>query len=461
MLPELFLQRMQDELGDDYPAFLASYDQERHQALRLNPLKRVESGESMVKALTALFGLEKVPWAQNGFYYNPESSPGRHPYHEAGLYYIQEPSAMAPVGFMDIKPGDRVLDLCAAPGGKSTQIGAYLGGRGLLVSNEIHPTRAKILSENVERMGLANTCVTNESPENLAERFPSYFDRILVDAPCSGEGMFRKNEVALTEWSVENVEACAKRQDGILDAAMRMLRPGGRLVYSTCTFASDENAGSIKRFLERCPEMHPVNGLEFCITRDEKIPFDGMLQLYPHRVRGEGHFLAVLEKNGSMQEGDRRVTVGRTSPFLPAKECKEWLQFEEMFLRRPIESVVYHGDKGGLLLFGENLYLVPEEFPDLSGIKVLRPGLHLGTMKKNRFEPSHALALVLGPGDVRNACLLSSNQLVVRQYLNGQTFAYEGEKGWFLVCVDGVSLGWGKLAGGIMKNHYPKGLRIA
>ena len=187
MLPEAFLQRMQGQLGSEYSGFLASYEQTRHQSLRINTLKKAESGKSMEQVLTALFRMEKVPWAENGFYYDGASQPGKHPYHEAGLYYIQEPSAMAPAGFLDVCPGDRVLDLCAAPGGKSTQIGAMLRGEGLLISNEIHPARAKILSENIERMGIANACVTNESPEHLAEVFPEFFDRILVDAPCSGE----------------------------------------------------------------------------------------------------------------------------------------------------------------------------------------------------------------------------------------------------------------------------------
>ena len=282
MIPEAFLLRMQKQLGEEYPEFLACYDKPRQQALRYNPLKRTESGESMEEALTALFRMEKVPWAEHGYYYPADVFPGRHPYHEAGLYYIQEPSAMAPVGRLEIKPGERVLDLCAAPGGKSTQIGALLHGQGLLVSNEINPSRAKILSENVERMGLANACVTNESPERLAEVFPEYFDKILVDAPCSGEGMFRKNEIALTEWSEENVRLCGERQDGILNEAAKMLRPGGRLVYSTCTFSEWENEGSIQRFLERHPE--------FTLLESQRI--------YPHKVRGEGHFLATLQRRG-------------------------------------------------------------------------------------------------------------------------------------------------------------------
>lgn len=454
MLPELFLRRMQDQLGEEYESFLANYDGERYQALRINSLKRTEGGEDVVRKLTDLFRLEPVPWAEAGYYYDPETQPGKHAFHEAGLYYIQEPSAMAPVGFLDVRPGDRVLDLCAAPGGKSTQIGALLRGEGLLVSNEINPSRAKTLSENVERMGLINVCVSNESPEKLAGIFPGYFDKILVDAPCSGEGMFRKNETALTEWSPENVELCGERQDGILDCAAEMLRPGGRMVYSTCTFAELENEGSIRRFLDRCPEFELIKGLEFQARPGaEAEKFDGMLRLYPHRIHGEGHFLAVLQKSGNVPERYRSSALSGLARTASKQDCGEWREF-------CAENLFYSGGrKAQYLRFGDNLYLIPEDFPGLKGLKILRPGLHLGEIKKNRFEPSHALALALGPIDVRQVLRLQSGDPRVGEYLNGQTFPAEGPKGWYLICVDGISLGWGKLAGGIMKNHYPKGLR--
>lgn len=460
MLPEAFLKRMQNQLGAEYDDFLASYDRPKNQALRLNALKKTESGESMKECLTALFHVEKVPWAPNGYYYDGGTSPGKHPYHEAGLYYVQEPSAMAPAGFLDVRPGERILDLCAAPGGKSTQIGALLRGTGLLVSNEIHPARARILSENVERMGIAGACVTNESPERLAEAFPAYFDKILVDAPCSGEGMFRKNEIALTEWSEENVRLCGERQDGILDEAAKMLRPGGRMVYSTCTFAEWENEGSINRFLARHSEFSLVTNLRFRASEEKEISFDGMLRLYPHQIRGEGHFLAVLQKEGGIPEGYRPQPVGGCTKLLREKDCREWMEFERSTLRRAAsDSVFGAGVVAGFLRFGDNLYLVPEEYPSLKGLKVLRPGLHLGEVKKDRFEPSHALALALGAADVQNAWRMSSKDYLPVAYLSGQTFPADGAKGWHLICVDGISLGWGKLAGNVMKNHYPKGLR--
>ncbi len=462
MLPEAFLDRMKGMLGVNYEEFLASFEQEKYQALRLNTLKKA-AHEQGVEGLP--FHLTKVPWAQNGYYYEKDDQPGKHPYHDAGVYYIQEPSAMAPVGLLDVQPGDRVLDLCAAPGGKSTQIAAALQGKGLLVCNEIHPARAKILSENVERMGIRNACVTNETPKHLSEVFPEYFDRILVDAPCSGEGMFRKNEVACEEWSLENVELCAERQDEILDCAAKMLRPGGRLVYSTCTFAPQENEGSISRFLER--------NTDFVILPIEKEPFgtdcqgvaawttqpvrgiENTLRLWPHRLKGEGHYAAVLQKNGDVPEGYVSVSANGVEPGISDKSfSKDWAEYLS-FAKDTLKVEL----KGKYLKFGDNLYLLPEGMPAVKGLKVLRPGLHIGTLKKNRFEPSHALALAISPQEAVHVWNLASQETTVKAYLNGQTFPAEGDKGWYLICVDGYSLGWGKLAGGIMKNHYPKGLR--
>ncbi len=264
MLPEEFQSRMRLQLRDEYEEFLKGLEGERHRALRVNPLKGGGGPQEARDRFLALspWHLEAVPWEEEGFYYSHAlPGPGRHPYHEAGVYYIQEPSAMAPVVFLGAEPGEKVLDLCAAPGGKSTQIAGRMRGRGLLVSNEIHPQRARVLSENVERLGIRNCLVLSETPERLTEVFSGYFDRILVDAPCSGEGMFRKNENAGEEWSPENVERCAARQDGILDCAAAMLRPGGRLVYSTCTFAPLEDEGSVSRLLCRHPEMK-VSGRE-------------------------------------------------------------------------------------------------------------------------------------------------------------------------------------------------------
>ncbi len=438
MLPEQFLDRMKEMLGEEFPAFLESYEKDRYQALRLNGLKKSESGENALDILSALFHLEKVEWAENGYYYQKEDQPGKHPFHEAGVYYIQEPSAMAPVEQLQVMPGERVLDLCASPGGKSTQIASKLQGEGWLLCNEIHPVRAKNLSENIERMGIWNACVTNETPEKLASVFPVYFDKILVDAPCSGEGMFRKNEDAVFEWSLENVANCAAKQAEILDCAAQMLKPGGRLVYSTCTFSPQENEESISKFLERHPE--------FSLEKQKR--------LYPHQIKGEGHFLAVLNKSGERVE--EYVAATGLSAGLSKKDIGVWTEFEKDTLKQPVQEIFAPSK---FLAFGENLYLVPEFLPGLKGLKVLRPGLHLGTEKKNRFEPAHALALALSGKEVRYSCALKQEERLVADYLNGMTFPMEGEKGWYIISVNGFSLGWGKLAGNIMKNHYPKGLR--
>ena len=490
MLPELFLDRMKKLMGPEYEAFLAGFEQEKHQALRLNALKydvdgcsaterfgikaaeQTEITDTAEKECTNFDSQSKVPRVQNGYYYESSDHPGKHPYHEAGVYYIQEPSAMAPVSFLEVQPGDCVLDLCAAPGGKSTQIAAAMGGEGLLVCNEIHPARAKILSENVERMGIRNACVTNETPQHLSEVFVEYFDRILVDAPCSGEGMFRKNEIACEEWNLENVEACAARQDEILDCAAKMLRPGGRLVYSTCTFAPQENEGSISRFVERHPEFtilpisqyHNIEKKDLFGNMADGRPdwvenpaqnIEGTLRLWPHYIKGEGHYAAVLQKAGEVPADYAPLAVSGLEKGVGMKELGEFSDFVKENLKIDFDYL----KNCKYLQFGDNIYLMPEDMPGVKGLKVLRPGLHVGTLKKNRFEPSHALALAISPKEATHVWNLSSEEATINAYLNGQTFSAEWEKGWYLICVDGFGIGWGKLAGGIMKNHYPKGLR--
>lgn len=456
MLPQAFLDRMEQMLGGEYPAFLQSYEKERYQALRVNPLK----ADRDVFEAAAPFTLRPVAWEPNGFYYGKEAAPGKHPYHAAGVYYIQEPSAMAPAAYLDAQPGEKILDLCAAPGGKSTQIAAAMRGEGLLISNEIHPARAKILSENIERMGIRNAMVTNESPQSLAKVFEAYFDRIMVDAPCSGEGMFRKNADACDEWSPENVVLCAERQAEILECAASMLRPGGRMVYSTCTFAPEENEGTISQFLAKHPEFEIADVMHYpqmssglaAWTSDPQPGLERTIRLFPHRVDGEGHYLAVLTKAGSVSENYEGYCARGMEKGIPERDAKEYLDFAKKTLRNKPE--------GNLIRFGEQLYLAPENMPSTKGLKVLRPGLHLGTMKKNRFEPSHALALALRSEDVLHSYDMAGDSQDVRMYLNGQTLQADGEKGWYLMTVDGYSIGWGKLAGGMIKNHYPKGLRI-
>ena len=428
MLPEAFLQRMEAQLGSEYPAFLESLERPRAVALRFNPLK----GERPVLPFVGA----PVPWEPEGFYYDPETRPGLHVYHEAGVYYLQEASAMAPVALLDPKPGERVCDLCAAPGGKTTQIAGRMLGRGFLVCNEINPKRAKILSRNIERMGVANALVTNEHPETLASRFPGFFDRVLVDAPCSGEGMFRKEEAAVTDWSQETVQMCARRQREILDSAARLVRPGGRLVYSTCTFAPEEDEETVAAFLESHPEFAPEPVEAPWFVPGENASY----RMWPHKLLGEGHFAAVLRK-----------TQGESGevPACPGEKCpKAWESFaKELDITLP---------EGKAVFFGQSLYWAPMELPELNRLKVLRPGLELGTERKGRFEPAHALALWLKTCAVTESFPPESPEM--KAYLHGDVVP-SGKRGWCLVQAGGYAIGWGKGDGSVLKNHYPKGLR--
>ena len=428
MLPEAFLRRMNAQLGPEYPAFLESLERPRAVALRFNPLK----GERP----TLPFVREPVPWEPEGFYYDPEARPGLHVYHEAGVYYLQEASAMAPVALMEPKPGERVCDLCAAPGGKTTQIAGRMLGRGFLLCNEINPKRAKILSRNIERMGVANALVTNEHPETLASRFPGFFDRVLVDAPCSGEGMFRKEEAAVTDWSEETVQMCARRQREILNSAARLVRPGGRLVYSTCTFAPEEDEETVAAFLEAHPEFTPEPMDAPWFVAGETASY----RMWPHKLLGEGHFAAVLRKTDG-ESGEISVSNGEKLP-------KTWDSFaKELGISLP---------EGKAIVFGQSLHWAPEELPELNRLKVLRPGLELGTVKKDRFEPAHALALWL------RTCAVTENfppdSPEMKAYLHGDVVPSR-KKGWCLVRAGAYSVGWGKGDGSVLKNHYPKGLR--
>ncbi|MCR5672954.1 MAG: RsmF rRNA methyltransferase first C-terminal domain-containing protein [Lachnospiraceae bacterium] len=449
-LPEEFESRMKDMLGADYEAFIAGYDEPAVKSLRIN--RRLIPVVDYAR-MGGIFAGRGTPGSVDiwpGAYYYDEGGPGKSPYHDAGAFYIQEASAMLPVTLLDVDDrGMRVLDLCAAPGGKTTQIADLMNGRGLLVANEYVPSRASVLSENIERMGVRNALVVSADPKDIAERFPLFFDRILVDAPCSGEGMFRKNPEAVSEWSPENVAMCADRQDMILDCAAMMLAPGGKIVYSTCTFSPEEDEGSVERFLTRHPEY------EIC---------DKPHRLYPHTFRGEGHFAVSM----GLSTDNRNVNGSGFSCNLSAGGRKDIGQDPFSFRNFLDETLNKNGDfykmlsdnTDRLLEFGDSLYLAPEFMPDIKGLKVYRAGIKLGTFKKNRFEPDHALSHVLTVGDVNSYVNLAADSNEVRQYLSGMTINCDRDmKGWCLVCVDAFPLGWGKAAGGVVKNHYPKGLR--
>ena len=428
MLPEAFLARMKAQLGQEYGQFLESLERPRAVALRFNPLKGKRPVLPFVGAA--------VPWERSGFYYDPEARPGLHVYHEAGVYYLQEASAMAPVALLDPQPGEAICDLCAAPGGKTTQIAGRMGGQGFLLCNEINPKRAKILSRNIERMAVPNALVTNEHPETLARRFAGFFDRVLVDAPCSGEGMFRKEEAAVTDWSEETVQMCARRQGEILNSAAQLVRPGGRLVYSTCTFAPEEDEGAVAAFLKAHPEFSPEPVDAPWFVSGENAGY----RMWPHKLLGEGHFAAVLRKTGG-ETGEIPELKGEKLP-------KQWESFaKELGITLPA---------GKAVSFGQSLFWAPEGMPDIQRLKVLRPGLELGTVKKDRFEPAHALALWLS--SCANVLTLDPDSEEMKAYLHGDVVP-SGMKGWCLVRAGSYSIGWGKGDGRVLKNHYPKGLR--
>ncbi|NNU84617.1 NOL1/NOP2/sun family putative RNA methylase [Geobacillus sp. BMUD] len=451
-LPESFVAKMKTLLQEEADEFFTVYEQEKTNGLRVNPLKT--DPDAWTK--TAPFSLSPVPFCPTGFYYERNEQPGKHPYHAAGLYYIQEPSAMAVAEALHPEPGEMVLDLCAAPGGKTTQLGAMMENKGLLMANEIHPKRVKALAENVERFGLANTIVVNETPEALAERFPGFFDKILVDAPCSGEGMFRKEEEAVSFWSPAYVEECAARQRRILESAYAMLKEGGILVYSTCTFSPEENEQTIEWLLETYEDLQllpiaKIGGIEPGRpewTKTNRFDLAHAARLWPHRVKGEGHFVAKLQKQRPTPSWRGRWAKSSA----PKTALRLYRQFEQEALRTERD--------GTFASFGAHFVLLPERCPDLSGIKVVRAGLHLGEVKKERLEPNHALALSLRTEEARHVLDLASTSEEIVRYWRGETLSTGGDRGWLLVTVDGFPFAWGKEVKGTVKNFYPKGLRL-
>ena len=429
-LPEQFIKNMQRQLPEnEWEAFFAIYEKPPYKGVRLNPLK---GGRDALKPLLPFLG-EPIEWEENGYYSTVEKVGGS-PFHVAGLFYSQEPSAMCAAPLLEVQEGERVLDLCSAPGGKGTQLACAMNGKGLIVLNEPIFSRAKILSQNVERMGIKNAVVTCELPENLSVKFAGYFDKILIDAPCSGEGMFRKNaEEALSEWSEENVALCAERQKKILDEGTKMLKSGGRLGYSTCTFAESEDEGQVRDYLENHPEMR--------LIKQEK--------LYPHKVEGEGHFAALFEKTERVGEWDTRLKECR--PWCTKESEKAYREFEKSFFKTQQAKRLY--EQNGVL------YELPEGVFEWKGIQVLRVGVRLGEVKHGRFEPDHALALSARSEDCKNVLNLEPEDTRIEKYLRGETLESDLPNGWCIICVHGYPLGLGKAVNGTIKNHYPKGLR--
>lgn len=446
-LPEKFIDNMKGLLLGEFDEYISSFEKERYYGLRVNTLK---TDADFIEKNTD-FLIKKVPWCKNGFYYDGQKRPAKHPYYYAGLFYLQEPSAMSPGEVIDIKEGDRVLDICAAPGGKSTQIGAKLNGKGILVTNDISPSRAGALVKNIELFGIKNNVTLSDSPEKIAKKFPEFFDKILVDAPCSGEGMFRKEPDTIKSWNEEKIEFCVNAQRDILESCAKMLKCGGHLLYSTCTFAPCENEKTINDFLDEHEDFEIIK-ISDSFGFDKGNPrwvengresLCGAARLWPHKIEGEGHFLCLLRKNGE-------ESLEKENP--PYVEKDKRLQIFEKFCN---DSLNYDFD-GDFYIHKDSLFLIPKGMPALNGIRVARSGWHLGDFKKDRFEPSYALAAALKKDEAKLSVSLAAGSIDVIKYLKGETIdtSLDGN-GYCLVCVDGFSLGWAKLVNGRLKNKYP------
>ena len=461
LLSPAFLERMQKMLGDEYEDFIKSYEVPRTYGLRVNTAKiSCEEFEKIVP-----FPVTPIPWIPNGYFYPGDVRPSFCPLYQAGLYYLQEPSAMTPVSCLPVTPGENILDLCAAPGGKATALGAMLNGSGLLVANDISSSRTRALLRNIELFGIANAFVTNETPAHLKDRFPEFFHKILLDAPCSGEGMFRKEDALARDWTPEKSEELSVLQKELILQAADMLRPGGQLLYSTCTFAPKEDEGVVSYLLENRPDMKLMElpayegfapGVPAWGNDDPAL--SRCVHLFPHKMQGEGHFMALFCKEG------RTDLIGQFSYAKPNPDTRKWLElfFQEIGLKtlggQPFDwnRVETRKDK---------VYYLPPVTGDFRGLTFLRNGLYLGDLKKNRFEPSEPFALALRKDDTDGIISLSVNDQRLTRYLKGETLNIEqGEaahtKGWHLLCVEGYPLGFGKLVGNTFKNKYPAGWRV-
>ena len=497
-LPEEFEMKMKKLLGSEYEEFLASYDHPRNFGLRVN----VDKISPKEFEKIAPFHLTKIPWTENGYYYEEQDMPARHPFYYAGMYYLQEPSAMTPASRLVSKPGDRVLDLCAAPGGKATELGAHLHGKGVLVANDISASRAKALLKNIEVFGIRNSFVLNEVPAKLAENFPEFFDKILVDAPCSGEGMFRKDPAVAKVWDGNKPFECAKQQKEIITRAAQMLAPGGDMLYSTCTFSPEENEQVIQFLLDsrddmEIREIQPYEGFTpGCPEAANGTPdLKKCVRIWPHKMAGEGHFLALLHKKApgetaGAQENDRNGHPNRETMVDEHKNQVEGTISDIKGIGKPeIKALTeFFADVSMEMNWKQvevrkgQVYLVPEALGTRKGLVFLRNGLYLGEIRKDRFEPSQSFAMALKKEEYTAVIDLDYSDVRVEKYLRGETLEVDDivernlqkaeemhnakamkkrlEKGWQLVCVNGYPLGWGKLVNGTLKNKYHAGWRM-
>ena len=454
-LSKEYLNRMRDLLGEEeFSAYLKSFDEERLYGLRVNTAK--VTPEAFPELVS--WDLKPVPWIPNGFYYEGTERPAKDPYYYAGLYYLQEPSAMTPAMLLPVKPGDRVLDLCGAPGGKSTELGVKLAGKGVLISNDISNSRAKALLKNLELWGISNICVTSETPDKLADVFGPWFDKILIDAPCSGEGMFRKDDDMVKSYEERGPEYYSEIQKEITDQAVRMLAPGGLLLYSTCTFSRCEDEEIICHILENHQEMELIR-LPLFEGASGGIGLDGCIRLFPHKIKGEGHFISLLRKNGGgaertaagSRERSRTEPQGKKAPALPT-ELTDFLAL----MNREFED-------SRIMIKNDSVYYLPENFVPAKELRYLRTGLLLGELKNKRFEPGQVLAMTLHAEEFRQTISWKKEDDRVIRYLKGETISLTPEegpvKGWCLVCVDGYPLGFAKGTGMALKNKYYPGWR--
>lgn len=469
--PAEFLARMSALLpAAEFAAFLAAFDRPARVGLRVNTFKiSVPDFISIAPFSLAPLG----DWEPAGFLVTDDSRPGRHPYHDAGLYYLQEPSAMVAAALLAAAPGERVLDLAAAPGGKATHLLSRMAGPppdaplsalrrglssgGLLVANDVHGGRARLLADNLARWGAVNALVTQAEPEHVAASFGSVFDRVLIDAPCSGEGMLRRGKPV--EWSAAIVAACARRQRGILAHAPQLARPGGRLLYSTCTFAPEENEAVIAAFLAGAPDfavIEPARHAGFERGRPDwsaapPVIADQLaraVRLWPHRFPGEGHFMALLGREGEDTAETTRVAPFRPMPP-PGDQLRLWRIFAEASLTVPLPEERLHAHN-------DRLYLLPAAAMAAERLRIVRYGLLLGEMRPGRFQPAPDLALALRAADATAALDLPPDDAQLAAYMAGAELPQPGADGWVLVAVAGFGLGWAKRTAGRLKNHYPR-----
>lgn len=459
-LPVQFCDEMKRILGDEYEQYLASMNESRRYGLRVNTAKiSVEEFRRI-----APFPLTPIPYIKNGFFYDGDSvQPAKHPYYFAGLYYLQDPSAMTPASRLPVEEGDVVLDLCAAPGGKATELAAKLRGTGLLIANDISSKRAKALLKNIELFGVENSFIVTEYPKKLADFFTGFFDKILIDAPCSGEGMFRKEPSMVKAWEQNGPSFYAELQEDILRQALPMLKPGGMLLYSTCTFSPLEDEGTVEKILAMNPDMEllQMEGYEgfapgqpeLIGSKDESLR--RCVRMFPHKLDGEGHFLALLRKRETANE-----------PVMSCEEIRSGLKGEEKMLWEDFAGHLLRTLEADRLESKNGMvYYMPKALPKMRGLRFLRSGLFVGEMKKKRFEPSQSLAMALRREQYDNCLCLSVEDERVVRYLKGETLVLTDEEaaapdGWQLVCVDDYPLGWGKKSRSTLKNKYHSGWRL-